>query len=72
MAMSGRSAAKIMLITAGVAIAAVVVIRVLEQRQVAEEAADSIRSQLDDLDPVTRAAVRAKLAEDVAAEVRGS
>lgn len=72
MARSGRSAAKVILIATAVVVVAAVVMRVRQQQEVAAETADSIRSQLDDLDPVTRAAVRAQLAEDAAAEVRRS
>ena len=68
MAMSVRSKTKVVLIVAGVAVAAAVVMRLRQQHEVALETADSIRSQLDDLDPVTKAAVRARLAEEVVAE----
>jgi len=68
MAMSARSTAKVVLIVAGVAVAAAVVMRIRQQREVVAETTSAIRSQLDDLDPVTKAAVRAQLAEDVAAE----
>ena len=54
------------LVVAGVAIA----LRLRQQQELAAETADSIRSQLDDLDPVTRAMVREQLAEDAVAEVR--
>ncbi len=68
MAMSVRSKTKVVLIVAGVAVAAAVVMRLRQQHEVVLETADSIRSQLDDLDPVTKAAVRARLAEEVVAE----
>lgn len=68
MAMSVRSKTKVVLIVAGVAVAAAVVMRLRQQHEVVLETADSIRSQLDDLDPVAKAAVRARLAEEVVAE----
>ncbi len=68
MAMSVRSKTKVVLIVAGVAVAAAVVMRLRQQHEVVLETADSIRSQLDDLDPVAKAAVRARLAGDVVAE----
>jgi hypothetical protein len=54
------------LAVAGVAVA----VRLRQHRELAAETADAIRSQLDDLDPVTRAMVRENLAEDAVAEVR--
>lgn len=68
MAMSVRSKTKVVLIVAGVAVAAAVVMRLRQQHEAATETTDAIRSQLDDLDPVAKAAVRAQLAEDVVAE----
>jgi hypothetical protein len=42
-----------------------------DERQMAEETAEDIRAQLDALDPVTRAAVIARLSSDEVKKVRG-
>ena len=70
MAMSRRKTAKVVLVVAGVAIAAVVIVRLRREREIVVEATETIRTQLDDLDPVAKAAVRAQLAEDAAREAR--
>ncbi len=70
MARSVRSPAKVVLIVAGVVIVAAVVVRLRQQQMLAAEATDAIRSQLDDLDPVTKAAVRARLAKDAVSEAK--
>ncbi len=53
-----------------VAVGVVLAVKLRQQRAIAAETAKSIRTQLDDLDPVTRAMVREQLAEDAVAEVR--
>jgi len=44
---------------------------VQEKKALADETASHIRSELDDLDPATRAAVIAKLSSDEVARYRG-
>ena len=44
--------------------------KLVEQKAVVDSAAGSIQSELDDLDPVTRAAVVAKLSTDAAKDFR--
>jgi hypothetical protein len=52
------------------AIGVAAAVKMRQQREVATETADSIRSTLQDLDPVTRTMVREQLAEDAVHEVR--
>jgi hypothetical protein len=66
---------RIVTVTLLVAAAAAVVIAVLKAREIDEvstQAADDIEAQLDALDPVTRAAVVAKLSSDAVNEVRAA
>jgi len=58
-------------IVAAVAVGGYVVFtKLVEQKAVVDSAAGSIQSELDDLDPVTRAAVVAKLSTDAAKDFR--
>lgn len=64
------------IIRAALLIAAAVVLviaaaRAREKRQMAEETVEEIYAQLDALDPVTRAAVVARLSSDEVKKVRG-
>jgi hypothetical protein len=70
MAMSRRTKVKVVLVVSGVAIAAVVVVLVRREREIVVETTETIRAQLDELDPVARAAVRAQLAEDTVHAVK--
>jgi uncharacterized protein YpmB len=55
------------IVVAAVAVAtAYVVSEALEKKRKADEATDDIESQLSDLDPITRAAVVARLGADAA------
>lgn len=61
-----RRAVLTVVVVAVVVTAAVVAAKEARRRkQIASETAAEIRSQLDDLDPATRAMVRAELASDV-------
>jgi hypothetical protein len=55
-----------------VAVGIAATIKLRQQREVATETADAIRTTLDDLDPATRAMVREQLAKDAIDEVRDS
>ena len=48
----------------------IVVIKVRNMRDVAIQVADHIETELDDLDPITRAAVLAKLSADAVKDVK--
>lgn len=52
------------------AVGAAAAMKLRQQREVAVETADAIRTTLDDLDPATRAMVREQLANDAIDEVR--
>ena len=64
---------RILTVTLLVAAAAAVAIAVVKAREIEEvstQAADDIEAQLDALDPVTRAAVVAKLSSDAVKDVK--
>jgi hypothetical protein len=61
--------AALLVATAVVLVAAAVQLR--DKRQPAEETVEDIHAQLDALDPVTRAAVIARLSSDEVKKVRG-
>ncbi len=71
MARRGRRVLTVVALAA-IVVAAVAVGREAQRRkQLADQTASDIRSQLDDLDPATRAMVRAELASDVVGRNRG-
>jgi hypothetical protein len=60
-------------VVAGVAVGGYYVVRmVLDKKSVVDEAVASVQSQLDELDPVSRAAAVAKLTADEAKSLRPS
>ncbi len=61
---------RVALILAAAVALAVGAFQLRKKRQAAEQAVDNISEQLDDLDPVTRAAVVARLSSDEAKKVR--
>ncbi len=65
MARRGRRVLTVIALAALVAAAVAVGREAQRRKQLADETASDIRSQLDDLDPATRAMVRAELASDV-------
>ena len=69
MSLSPRLIRAALLAAAAVALAAAAV-QLRGKRQTAELTADSIQAQLDALDPVTRAAVIARLSSDEVTKVR--
>jgi hypothetical protein len=69
MSLSPRLIRAVLLVAAAVALAAAAV-QVREKRQTAELTVENIQAQLDALDPVTRAAVIARLSSDEVKKVR--
>ena len=60
-------------VIAGVAVGGYYVVKlVLDKKSVVDEAVASVQSQLDELDPVSRAAAVAKLTADEAKSLRAS
>ena len=70
MSLSPRIIRAVLLVAAAVALAAAA-IQLRDKRQLAELTAENIHEQLDALDPVTRAAVIARLSSDEVKKVRG-
>ena len=70
MSLSPRIIRAALLVAAAVALAAAAV-QLRDKRQLAELTAENIHEQLDALDPVTRAAVIARLSSDEVKKVRG-
>ncbi len=69
--MRGSRIAVLVLVTAAVGVAAYyAVTTVREKKALATETVGNIQSELDGLDPVTRAAVVAKLSSDAAKDFR--
>ena len=69
---SSRTVVRVVLLT-GVALALAAAVKIaLEKREVAIATVDDIEGQLDALDPVTRAAVVARLSKDAAVQARSS
>jgi len=69
---SPRTVVRVVLLT-GVALALAAAVKIaLEKREVAIATVDDIEGQLDALDPVTRAAVVARLSKDAAVQARSS
>ncbi|MGO9783742.1 MAG: hypothetical protein ACLPQY_28900 [Streptosporangiaceae bacterium] len=69
MSLSPRLIRAALLVAAAVALAAAAV-QLSEKRQMAELTVDKVHAQLDALDPVTRAAVIARLSSDEVKKVR--
>jgi hypothetical protein len=59
------------LLAAAAVMLVVAAVQLREKHQIAEETIDNIHAQLDALDPVTRAAVIARLTSDEVKKVRG-
>jgi hypothetical protein len=59
-----KSALRVVIVVGLVAVATAVVIDIRHKRKVASQAMDNINAELDNLDPVTRAAVVAKIGTD--------
>ena len=60
------------LVVAAVGVAAYYAVTTFQEKKaLADEAAGNIQAELDSLDPVTRAAVVAKLSSDAAKDLRG-
>jgi hypothetical protein len=59
------------LLVATAVVLVVAAFQLRDKRQMAEEAVEGIHAQLDALDPVTRAAVIARLSSDEVKKVRG-
>jgi hypothetical protein len=70
MSLSPRIIRAALLVAAAVALAAAAV-QLRDKRQLAELTVENIHEQLDALDPVTRAAVIARLSSDEVKKVRG-
>jgi hypothetical protein len=70
MSQSPRIIRAALLVAAAVALAAAAV-QLRDKRQLAELTVENIHEQLDALDPVTRAAVIARLSSDEVKKVRG-
>jgi len=70
MSLSPRLIRAALLVATAVALAAAA-FQIREKRQTADQAVDAIQAQLDALDPVTRAAVIARLSSDEVKKVRG-
>ena len=70
MSLSPRIIRAALLVAAAVALAAAAA-QLHDKRQLAELTAENIHEQLDALDPVTRAAVIARLSSDEVKKVRG-
>jgi len=70
MSLSPRIIRAALLVAAAVALVAAAA-QLQEKRQLAELTAENIHEQLDALDPVTRAAVIARLSSDEVKKVRG-
>ena len=68
--MSRRSVLRVALLLAAAAALIAAAVTMQEKRRLATEAVDEIEDQLAALDPVTRAAVVAKLGKDAADAVR--
>ncbi len=62
---------RVALLVAAAAVLAVAAAQIREKRQTAELTVENIHAQLDALDPVTRAAVVARLTSDEVEKVRG-
>jgi hypothetical protein len=60
-----------LLLVAAAALLAAAAVQLREKRQTAELTVENIHEQLDALDPVTRAAVIARLSSDEVKKVRG-
>jgi hypothetical protein len=60
---------QLVLLVTGVAIVAVVIAQLRAKREAVEVTAQRIHDQLDELDPVTRSAVIARLTKDAASDV---
>jgi hypothetical protein len=67
---SPRLIRAVLLVAAAIALAAAAV-QIREKRQTADLTVETIQAQLDALDPVTRAAVIARLSSDEVKKVRG-
>jgi hypothetical protein len=67
---SPRLIRAVLLVAAAIALAAAAV-QIREKRQIADLTVETIQAQLDALDPVTRAAVIARLSSDEVKKVRG-
>jgi len=65
-----RRIVQVVVLVGVVAVGVTIAVKLRQQQAVITETTDTIRSQLDDLDPISRAMVRERLAEDVVAEVR--
>ncbi len=61
---------KVALLVAAATVLAIAVVQLREKGQLAELTAENIEEQLDALDPVTRAAVIARLSSDEVRKVR--
>jgi hypothetical protein len=59
------------LLVATTVVLVVAAVQLRDKRQMAEETVEDIHAQLDALDPVTRAAVIARLSSDEVKKVRG-
>jgi hypothetical protein len=70
MSLSPRIIRAVLLIAAAAVLTAAAV-QLRDKRQTAELTVENIQAQLDALDPVTRAAVVARLSSDEAKKVRG-
>jgi len=70
MGSSPRLIRAVLLVAAAIALAAAAV-QIREKRQTADLTVETIQAQLDALDPVTRAAVIARLSSDEVKKVRG-
>jgi hypothetical protein len=70
MILSPRLIRAVLLVAAAIALA-VAAVQIGEKRQTAESTVENIQAQLDALDPVTRAAVIARLSSDEVKKVRG-
>lgn len=60
------------LVVAAIGVAAYYAVTTFQEKKaLADEAASTIKAELDNLDPVTRAAVVAKISSDTAKDLRG-
>ena len=67
---TSKTLLRVIVLTALAAGAYVVITKALEKKRIAEDSVSTIQAELDELDPITRAAVVAKLSSDAARDFR--
>ena len=69
---TSKTLLRVIVLTALAAGAYVVITKALEKKRIAEDSVSTIQAELDELDPITRAAVVAKLSSDQASSFGGA